>query len=246
MNIIVQKTDFYLNDEFFEEILNLNYVTGVSFNVVYNKESKIVVYNYIVSGLSGIKQIQENSISKLEKSSVMTLDEAFQKIVNLKKNLKIYLNVIPISLGVTDDASLKELNQKNEEYMTELKKIIERYPSVNTKVHSISRNLILALQKKISDKKIGFAVSTGDLTPTDADYYVFPVYLIDDTIFEELLDFQKQLYIYIEDDGDLATLIKHYDSEQTTALASQIFPSLSFIVNFPSIFYRTFQNIDKN
>jgi len=64
MNIIVQKTDFYLNDEFFQEIIQQDYISGVSLNIVYNKEKKILVYNYVVSGLSEISQIQDNPLKR--------------------------------------------------------------------------------------------------------------------------------------------------------------------------------------
>jgi len=131
--------------------------------------------------------------------------------------------MIPISLNVTDEAGLKELNEMNREYLRVLGEVMKSHPSLDIRIHSISRNLSLALQKEFPNKRIGFAVSTGDLTPTDANYYVFPTYMIDDTIFEELINAKRGIYLYVENDGDLSALIKHYDSEQTTALASQIF-----------------------
>lgn len=41
MRIIAQKTDFYLNEEFFNDQILNDYVDGVAFNVVFNLKKVI-------------------------------------------------------------------------------------------------------------------------------------------------------------------------------------------------------------
>lgn len=242
MKIIAQKTDFYLNKEFFNQEIKKDYVNGVSFNVVYNKEKQLFVYNYTTSGFLGIQKIQDATMENLEGNKLLSLETALDSMQRQRPDLPIYLNVIPITIDVFDDTSLKTLNSLNDEYLRELKKITEKYPQLTICMHSISRNLTLLLYQFFSDKQIGFAVYTGDLTPIDVDYYVLPTYMMDDTIFEEMIELGKEIYIFVGDGNDVSVVIDKYKSEKSTALSQKVLPYLNFIVNHPNIMHEIFPN----
>ena len=123
MRIIAQKTDFYLNEEFFNDQILNDYVDGVAFNVVFNKEKKLFLYDYTTSGFFGIQKIQDATIENLKGSKLMPLDTALESIQKNRASLPIYLNIIPITTDVFDEASLKQLNSINNEYIEELAKM---------------------------------------------------------------------------------------------------------------------------
>ena len=242
MKIIAQKTNFYLDGEFFNEILLGESVTGVNLNVVFNRNGKLLIYNNDVQEKQNVQKIQNTDLENLQINSVLTLEEALERIKACHKELEIFLNIIPISMNITDDASLKLLTSLNHQYLSKLTEILKAYSSMKICVHSISRNLVLLLQEKKICSKVGFVVYAGELTPTDANYYVFMTYMIDDVIFEELIQNKKELVIYISNQNDLATIAHKYTSEKTTALSSKILPHLNFIVNQPILIEKLFEN----
>lgn len=172
----------------------------------------------------------------------MPLDTALESIQKNRASLPIYLNIIPITTDVFDEASLKQLNSINNEYIEELAKMKKKYSNLKINMHSISRNLALLLYQVFPKENVGFVVYTGDLTPLDVDYYIFPTFMIDNTIFEELIEQGKELYIYVGQSGDISVIIEKYDSEKSTALSQKVLPHLNFIVNQPNILARIFPN----
>ncbi len=240
MKIIAQKTDFYLNEEFFSQEIKRDFVDGVSFNIVFNKEKELFVYNYTTAGFLGIQKIQDATSKNLEGSKLISLDSALNSMQKSRPDLPIYLNIIPITIDIFDDESLKTLNSLNNEYLDAIKKAIEKYPKLVINLHSISRNLTLLLYQFFPKNQVGFVIYTGDLTPTDVDYYIFPTYMMDDTIFEELLELKKGIYIYISDGNDMSVIVDKYKSEKSTALSQKILPSLNFIVNHSNVIHEIF------
>lgn len=240
MRIIAQKTDFYLNEEFFHEQILNDYVDGVAFNVVFNKEKKLFIYDYTMSGFFGIQKIQDATIENLKGSKLMPLESALESVQKNRKDLPIYLNIIPVTTDVFDEASLKQLNSINHEYIEELKNMKQKYPNLSISMHSISRNLAYLLYQVFPKENVGFVVYTGDLTPLDVDYYIFPTFMIDNTIFEELIEQEKELYIYVGQSGDISVIIDKYNSEKSTALSQKVLPHLNFIVNQPNILAQIF------
>lgn len=241
MNIIARKTDFYLTDDFFKNIITSNYVDGVTLDIVLNVDNKILVYNYSLAGEYSIQQFQNLSLSKLVGSNLLVLEEALELIYENRKNIPIYLNLIPNTLAISSDEDLLELNKKNREYLMELKRIMNKFSGLNISLHSISRNLVLMMKKEFLKNKIGFVIYTGDLTPTDVDYYVFPTYMIDDAIFKELIDNNKRILIFVEGESDLTIVTEKYTGDKVTVFSKSILGDLSFIVNQPVLLYRIFE-----
>ena len=121
------------------------------------------------------------------------LNTALNNIRRSRSDLKVYLNMIPINFSVVDDESLKQLNLLNRKYISILKSIINNYNDMDISIHSVDRNLSLLVQREFTNRKVGFVLSNLDLTPTDVSYYVFPSYMIDDNIFEELIERNKKI-----------------------------------------------------
>ena len=241
MNIIAHKTDFYLTDEFFRDIITKGYVDGIALDIVLNNENMLLVYNYKTAGDNTVGQIQNLPLNQTIQSNVLVLEDTLERIYENRRNIPIYLNLIPNTLSIENDEDLKALNKRNNEYVMELDKVLKRYSGLNIKMHSISRNLVLLLKKMFLKNEIGFVVSTGDLTPTDVDYYVFPTYMIDDVIFKELVGNNKRILIFVEGESDLTVVTEKYTGDKVTEFSKSILGDLSFIVNQPVLLYRIFE-----
>lgn len=241
MNIIVQKTDFYLDDVFFNEIINDQGINGVSFNIVFNKEHEILIYNYTSSIPYMLQKIQNVPLQNLEQGNILYLKDALTKIQRNRSDLLIYLNIIPYSINIIDESTLQQISNMNQEYTAELNELLELFHDLNISVHSVSRSLILLMQQKIPTLRVGMIVDNSDLTPADVDYYVFPTYMIDDNIFEELIRFNKGILIFISDENDLAVITKTYNSPESTAFSQTILPYLSFMANHSILIQKIFQ-----
>lgn len=233
MKIIARKTDFYLQEEFFKDIITKDYVDGVSLDIILNVDNKILVYNYQSSGEYTVQQSQNTPLKNLISSSMLTLNRVLELIYENRKTLPIYLNLIPNTLAISSEEDLYKLNKRNREYLSVLKNILDIYPRLNINLHSVSRNLVLMMQKEFLKNKIGFVIYTGDLTLADVDYYVFPTYMIDDVIFKELIDNKKQIIIFIEGETDLALVTEKYKSKNISLFSKSILNDLSFIINQP-------------
>ena len=241
MNIIAHKTDFYLTDEFFRDIITKEYVDGIALDIVLNNENMLLVYNYKTAGDNTVGQIQNLPLNQIIQSNVLALEDTLERIYENRRNIPIYLNLIPNTLSIENDEDLKALNKRNNEYVMELDKVLKRYSGLNIKMHSISRNLVLLLKKVFLKNEIGFVVSTGDLTPTEVSYYVFSTYMIDDNVFRELRLNNKGIMIYIDNDGDLAIVTEKYNSDSTTDFSNEILQGLSFIIDQPILLDRIFR-----
>jgi len=241
MNIIAHKTDFYLTDEFFRDIITKEYVDGVSLDVVLNSENRLLVYNYKTIGDNTIGKIQNLPLNQVIQSNILILEDALELIYENRRNIPIYLNLIPNILSIESDEDLKALNKRNMEYIMEINRVLKRYSNLNIKMHSISRNLVLLLKKEFLKNEIGFVVSTGDLTYTDVSYYVFPTYMIDDNVFRELRINNKGIVIYIDNEGDLAVVTEKYNSGSTSDFSNEVLRGLSFIIDQPILLDRIFR-----
>lgn len=240
MKIIARKTDFYLREEFFKDIITEDYVDGVSLDIILNVDNQILVYNYQSSGEYNVQLSQNTPLKSLISSSILTLNEALELIYENRKTIPIYLNLIPNTLAISSEEDLYKLNKRNREYLSVLKNILDIYPRLNINLHSINRNLVLMMQKEFLKNKIGFVIYTGDLTLADVDYYVFPTYMIDDTIFKELIDNKKEIIIFVEGESDLTVITEKYKSKNSNLFSKTIFNDLSFIVDQPILLENIF------
>ncbi len=236
MEIIVQKTSYYNTERFFEEAILEPYVSGVAFNLIFSRDHKILIFSPNTSDSINIMNLQDIT-STMDTSLVLDLEDALTRIKRSGKNLKVLLNLIPISYDIINDASVLQLATLNQEYMKELEKIVKEYTDLDISLHSISRNL-LVVADEIFSHSLGFFIYGGDLNLMDVDYYVFTTNMIDDTIFEQEIARDKGIYLQLIGSTDLALVVNHYDSKYSTALSQKVLPHLGFIVNQPNLIYR--------
>lgn len=241
MKIIAHKTSFYLTDDFFKNIITADYVDGVILDIVLNVDNKILVYNYDSSFEYSVKQFQNTPLNKIIGSSVLTLEEALELIYENRKTIPIFLNLVPNTLDISSEEDLLALNKRNREYLFELNNVLKKYTNMDISLHSINRNLVLLIQKEFLKHKTGFVIYVSDLTPTEVDYYIFPTYMINDVIFKEILDNNRRIMIYAENESDLATITEKYASSKTTDFSKSILNDLSFISNQPILLNKIFK-----
>lgn len=242
MKIIAQKTDFYDNQEFFTEVIQYQSVNGISFNVLFNNEGKLLVYSYTPSSQYVIDRLERLPFQHVNNPNIMTLEDALEQVRRNRNDLEVYLNLIPTEINIVDDESLKELSAMNTRYTATLKQVVDNFPELKISLHSISRPLALLFQRNITNRRVGIFVYSGDLTPTEVSYYVFPVYMINNIIFEELIRRGKEIVLFVADDSDMAVVVQTYNSPKTTARASSILPKLTFIVNQPIVMEKLLPN----
>jgi len=237
MKVIAQKTDYNDVNTFFNQVIREEYVDGVGFNVLYANDGNLFIYSPNTSEGIGALNLQKNS----ESDPVLKLEEALIRIQSTNIKKQVMLNLIPIDYSVTDEDSLKRIVQLYRNYVNEVDRIVNKFPNLDILIYSINRSILTIAKEVIKTRKLGFYLYGGDLNPIDVDFYVFTPFMIDDNIFEEMLSFNKEIYITIQDNSELGLLTRHYASKYATANSQRILPYLGFIIAQPNLIERIFR-----
>ncbi len=237
VKIIAHKTDYYSNEEFYHQVAQEEFVDGLSLNVVYDKSHELFVYSPAT--------VENITVLNLEKHKnthqVLSLKEVLDKIRSLKLDTLVLLNLVPMDYNVSSEDALKGLIAYNQDYVSLLVTLLNQYDDIQVQVHTISRTLLQLLEKN-TNRKLGYFVHGGDLSPFDASYYVFTPNMIDDTIFQEILRLKREIFLSITGAADLDICFRHYRSKYATALSQEIFPDLNFIMAQPTLIMRIFKS----
>ena len=76
----------------------------------------------------------------------------------------------------------------------------------------------------------------------DADFYVFGTGLLSDEIFNQQLEQNKEVILYLGTANDLSTTYEFFRGEKSTALANSIFDKILFLNDYPELFFKLFSN----
>lgn len=237
MRIIAQKTDYNDVNTFFNQVIQEEYVDGVGLNVIYTNSRNLLVYSPNTSEGVGALNLQKNS----QNDSILELEDALATIKNTNIEKQVMLNLIPIDYSVVDEDSLKKIVQLYRDYVNEVDRIVKKFPSLDIHIYSINRSILTIAKEIIKTRKLGFYFYGGDLNPIDVDFYVFTPFMIDDNIFEEMIKFNKELYITIQDNSELGLVTRHYSSKYSTAQSQKVLPYLGFIIAQPHLIERIFR-----
>ena len=90
MNLIIQKNIKYNIQEFFNKVINLDFVDGISLNIGVTKDDKIVIFNLSSGNDELVKSIYSNTYNQLKNLEMVMLEDV---LVYLNNNQSLLLSI---------------------------------------------------------------------------------------------------------------------------------------------------------
>ena len=156
MNLIIQKNINYNIQDFFNKVINLDYIDGVSLNVCVTKDDEIVVFNLTSGNDELVKSIYKNTYNELKNLELVKLEEIINYLNQIKYKPKTMLNLIPIEYKCVTEEESKALYNRINKYANNLENIFKNKDNLNLYLHSTSRSLINILNKKKIKCHLGY------------------------------------------------------------------------------------------
>ena len=242
MRIIYQKSSNLNTHDFFYNGFTRIYINAVTFNITYTKDNKIVVFNTPSVDAAITNTINNSTLGELQGYEIILLEELLTQLTQNHFEKEIYINLIPSNPGILNEENIQEVTIGMNNYIEELKKIISRYPNLKMSFHSVSRSLVTILKQKMSEAKIGFIISSNDLTFIDVNYYIILANFLNDAIIGMLIKNNKEVNIYIHSDYYISYIYQHYLGEKSTLALQQTIRKLGIISIYPDIINKVFNN----
>lgn len=241
MRIIAQKSNTLSTYDFFYNALTRDYIDAINLSITYTKDNKIVIFNSQSANAAITNTINTNTFEELQQYEIILLDVALENLnINpIKKDL--YINLTPSNPIVLDDTNIQEVTRQMNNYVDEVKRIIDKYKNLTINLHSNSRNLVSIMKQRITNYNIGFSITGNDFNFIDVDYYVLISNTQNDAIIDTLLNQNKIVIIYVYSDYYISFLYEHYLGEKSTPYLQEVFTKLSIMTNYPEIIHKVFE-----
>ena len=84
MNLIIQKSIKYNMQDFFNKVIDLDFVDGISMNVGVTKDDEIVIFNLSSGNDELVKSIYSNTYTELKNLELVMLEEVLNYLNNIK------------------------------------------------------------------------------------------------------------------------------------------------------------------
>ncbi len=240
MKIIAQKSDALNTNDFFYNSLTKDFVSAISFNVTLTKDEKIVIFNASSIGTAITNTINNTTFQDLQTYEIISLESVLKDLSNKTVKKDLYINLIPSNYELINDENAQEISNRMDNYINEMKRLIDLYKNLTIYLHSVNRSLIERIKNTMPETKVGFAVTGVDLNFIDVDYYVLISNVQNDTIIDMLLKMDKEIIIYILSNYYISYLYDHYLGEKSTPLLQQTLKRLAFMTNYPEIIHKVF------
>lgn len=211
-----------------------DYVDGLIISIIKTKDNNIIVYDGNEKIFSS-QLIQENNLDTLINTSFIRLDDFLKQLKDYKK--RVILNIYPLTLITLSDETIQYFNEENTLYIMKIKEIIDKYPSINISLATSNNHLLQIIKNNIKTYKNGYILIQDNLNYLDSDFYIISPLILDVIILTEQLNKGKELMVYTTTTNDLAILSKFFDK---TKIKNDLFYRLTFITNYPEIFYNLF------
>ena len=98
MNLIIQKSIKYNMQDFFNKVIDLDFVDGISMNVGVTKDDEIVIFNLSSGNDELVKSIYSNTYTELKNLELVMLEDVLNYLNNIKYKGRVMLNIIPLEL----------------------------------------------------------------------------------------------------------------------------------------------------
>lgn len=211
-----------------------DYIDGLIISIIKTKDNNIIVYD-VNEKIVSSQLIEENNLDTLINTTFIKLDDFLKQLKDYKK--RVILNIYPLTLIALSDETIQYFNEENTLYIMKIKKIIDKYPSINISLATSNNHLLQIIKNNITTYKNGYILLQDNLNYLDSDFYIISPLILDVIILTEQLNKGKELMIYTTTTNDLAILSKFFDK---TKIKNDLFYRLTFITNYPEMFYNLF------
>ncbi len=226
--------------DFFNKVIDLDFVDGISMNVGVTKDSEIVIFNLSSGNDELVKSIYSNTYKELKNLELVMLEDVLVYLNNIKYKGRVMLNIIPLEHKCITEDETKALMEKIKLFINNLESLLKDKTNLDMYLHSTSRNLITLLKNKGIKASIGFAVTTTDLNYIDTDYYVFAYEMINLILIKQEIDLKKDVYLYLGSAYEMSSIFDYLRGDKATPLAKELYNKLNLIGDYPDIMKKTF------
>ncbi len=240
MNLIIQKSIKYNIQEFFNNVVNLEFIDGISLNVGVTKDDKIVIFNLTSGNDELVKSIFSNTYNQLKNLEMVMLDDVLSYLNNTNYKGKVMLNIIPLEHKCVTEEETKALMEKINLFLDNLEAMLKGKENLDLFIHSASRNLVTLFKNKGLKAKIGFAVTTTDLNYIDVEYYVFAYEMINLILIKQEVNLNKEVFLYLGSAYEMSSIFDYLRGSKATDLAKELYNKLNLIGDYPDIMKKTF------
>lgn len=240
MRIIAQKSNNQNTYNFFSSGLSNSYIDGISFNITYTKDNKVVIFNTPSLEPAITNTINTSTLGELQGYEISQLEEELKNLEHVSNKKDIYILLSLPNYGVLTDTNIEMVTMNMNSYVDEVKKIVDSYPNLTINLHSYNRNLVTIMKQRITNHPIGFAITGLDPTFIDVDYYVIAANVFKDSIIDTLLKRKKEVIIYVLTSYYMSYLYEHYLGEKSTPELQQSLQKISFMTDYPLIINKLF------
>ena len=240
MNLIIQKSIKYNIQDFFNTVINLDFVDGISLNVGVTKDDKIVIFNLSSGNDELVKSIYSNTYNELKNLEMIMLDDVLSYLSKINYKGRVMLNIIPLEHKCITEDETKALMEKIKLFLNNLENILKDKTNLDMFIHSTSRNLVTLLKNKGLKTKIGFAVTTTDLNYIDVEYYVFAYEMINLILIKQEIDLKKEVFLYLGSAYEISSIYDYLRGSKATDLAKKLYNELNLMGDYPEIMKKTF------
>ena len=240
MNLIIQKSIKYNIQDFFNTVINLDFVDGISLNVGVTKDDKIVIFNLSSGNDELVKSIYSNTYNELKNLEMIMLDDVLSYLSKINYKGRVMLNIIPLEHKCITEDETKALMEKIKLFLNNLENILKDKTNLDMFIHSTSRNLVTLLKNKGLKIKIGFAVTTTDLNYIDVEYYVFAYEMINLILIKQEIDLKKEVFLYLGSAYEISSIYDYLRGDKATDLAKELYNELNLMGDYPELMKKTF------
>lgn len=240
MKIIAGQTNSSNTDKFRTNVIEKDYINGMTLNVALTKDNKILTYNIPTSDDAIINTIENSNLAELYNYELELLDDALKDLSQRNMTKDIYINIAPFRVGILTNENIKKITERMNLYIDKIIEIIDKYPKLKVHLHSINKSLITIMKQKIKTHPIGLVIFNRDADFIDVNYYVITMNAFDDVIIDLLLQANKEVLLYVYSDYYISYVYEHYLGKNSTPYLKNVFNKIKIITNFPEIINKVF------
>lgn len=240
MRVIAQQTDALNTYDFWNNVIEKDYIYAMALNVAFTRDNRVLTYNISASIDASINTIENSNLDELGNYELELFEDTLKNLNDRNLQKDIYVNIAPFRTGPLTEENIQETSERMNLYVDKIKESIDRYPNLKIHLHSINRSITTILKEKINDHRIGFIISNRDLNFIDVDYYVMTMNAFNDTIIDLLLRENKEVILYLHNDYYISFVYEHYMGEKSTPHLQQVFEQLKILTNYPEVINRVF------
>ena len=240
MKIIAQQTDALNTYDFWDNVIEKDYIDAMALNIALTKDNRVVTYNIYTNIDANINTIETSNLNELDNYELELFEDTLKSLSDRNLQKDIYVNIAPFRTGQLTEENIQATSRRINLYVEKIKESIDKYPNLKIHLHTINRSIATILKDKIRNHKIGFVITNRDLNFIDVDYYIMTMNAFNDTIIDLLLNEKKEVILYIRSDYYISFIYEHYMSEKSTPHLQQVFKQLGILTNYPEVINRVF------